>query len=65
MAATLRPGHRQNPPGCGFPAVRTDLPPTMSNLNYRHLHYFWIVAKDGGFARAAERLDMAVQTITA
>ncbi|GAB3359834.1 MULTISPECIES: LysR family transcriptional regulator [Giesbergeria] len=33
-------------------------------LNYRHLHYFWIVAKEGGFARAAERLDMAIQTIS-
>lgn len=37
----------------------------MSTLNYRHLHYFWVVAKEGGFARAAERLDMAVQTISA
>ncbi len=37
----------------------------MSQLNYRHLHYFWVVAKEGGFARAAERLDMAVQTISA
>ena len=34
-------------------------------LNYRHLHYFWVVAKEGGFARAAERLDMAVQTVSA
>jgi len=34
-------------------------------LNYRHLHYFWVVAKEGGFARAADRLDMAVQTISA
>ena len=34
-------------------------------LNYRHLYYFWVVAKEGGFARAAERLDMAVQTISA
>ena len=34
-------------------------------LNYRHLYYFWIVAKEGGFARAAERLDMAIQTISA
>lgn len=34
-------------------------------LNYRHLYYFWIVAKEGGFSRAAERLDMAVQTISA
>ena len=34
-------------------------------LNYRHLYYFWLVEKEGGFARAAERLDMAVQTISA
>jgi LysR family transcriptional activator of nhaA len=34
-------------------------------LNYRHLYYFWVVAKEGGFARAATRLDMAVQTISA
>ena len=34
-------------------------------LNYRHLYYFWIVVKEGGFARAAERLDMAVQTLSA
>jgi LysR family transcriptional regulator, transcriptional activator of nhaA len=38
---------------------------TMSTLNYRHLYYFWVVAKEGGFARAAERLDMAIQTISA
>jgi LysR family transcriptional activator of nhaA len=37
----------------------------MSTLNYRHLHYFWVVAKEGGFARAADRLDIAVQTISA
>ena len=34
-------------------------------LNYRHLYYFWVVAKEGGIARAAERLDMAVQTVSA
>lgn len=34
-------------------------------LNYRHLYYFWMVAKEGGFARAADRLDMAIQTISA
>lgn len=33
-------------------------------LNYRHLHYFWVVTKEGGFARAAKRLDMAVQTVS-
>jgi LysR family transcriptional activator of nhaA len=37
----------------------------MSTLNYRHLHYFWVVAKEGGFARAADRLGMAVQTVSA
>lgn len=34
-------------------------------LNYRHLYYFWVVTKEGGIARAAERLDMAIQTISA
>ncbi|WIV96766.1 LysR family transcriptional regulator [Kinneretia aquatilis] len=33
-------------------------------LNFRHLHYFWVVAQEGGFARAAERLDMAIQTVS-
>lgn len=33
-------------------------------LNYRHLYYFWVVAKEGGIARAAARLDMAVQTVS-
>ena len=35
------------------------------SFNYRHLYYFWIVAKEGGMSRAAEHLDMAVQTISA
>ena len=35
------------------------------SFNYRHLYYFWVVAKEGGMARAAERLDMAVQSISA
>lgn len=34
-------------------------------FNYKHLHYFWVVAKEGGMARAAERLDVAVQTVSA
>ena len=34
------------------------------NLNYRHLYYFWAVAKEGGMVRAAERLGMSVQTIS-
>ena len=36
----------------------------MSALNYRHLYYFWVVAKEGGMARAASRLDIAIQTIS-
>ncbi|NCV15037.1 MAG: LysR family transcriptional regulator [Betaproteobacteria bacterium] len=35
------------------------------NLNYRHLYYFWVVAREGGFSKAADRLDMAVQTVSA
>jgi len=37
----------------------------MSTLfSYRHLYYFWVVAKEGGMVRAAERLGMAVQTVS-
>ena len=38
----------------------------MSNsYNYRHLYYFWVAAKEGSMSKAAERLDMAIQTISA
>ena len=37
----------------------------MVPLNYRHLYYFWVVAKEGGMARGADRLGMAVQTVSA
>jgi LysR family transcriptional activator of nhaA len=33
-------------------------------LNYRHLHYFWVAAQEGTFSRAAERLGVAVQTVS-
>lgn len=36
----------------------------MKHINYKHLYYFWVVAKEGGFSRAAERMDMAIQTIS-
>lgn len=36
----------------------------MAQLNYKHLHYFWVVAQEGSITRAAERLDVAVQTIS-
>jgi LysR family transcriptional regulator, transcriptional activator of nhaA len=34
-------------------------------FNYRHLYYFWVVGHEGGMSRAAERLGMAVQTVSA
>jgi LysR family transcriptional activator of nhaA len=34
-------------------------------FNYRHLYYFWVVAKEGGVSRAADKLGMAVQTVSA
>ena len=36
----------------------------MQNLNYKHLHYFWVVAQEGSITRAAERLGVAIQTIS-
>ena len=36
-----------------------------ASFNYKHLYYFWVVAKEGGISRAAEKLDMAVQTVSA
>ena len=36
----------------------------MSSLNYKHLHYFWTVAKAGGIARAGERLHLTPQTVS-
>lgn len=35
-----------------------------SSINFKHLHYFWVVAREGSMTRAAERLDVAVQTIS-
>lgn len=36
----------------------------MSALNYKHLHYFWAVAKAGSITRASERLHVTPQTIS-
>ncbi|MBF0218641.1 MAG: transcriptional activator NhaR [Gammaproteobacteria bacterium] len=33
-------------------------------INYKHLHYFWVVAKEGGITRASERLHLTPQTIS-
>ncbi len=35
-----------------------------SNLNFRHLYYFWVVAKEGGITNASRRLGLAIQTIS-
>lgn len=35
------------------------------NFSYKHLYYFWVVAREGGVSRAAARLGMAVQTVSA
>ncbi len=36
-----------------------------AELNYKHLYYFWVTAKEGGMSHAAERLGLAVQTVSA
>lgn len=33
-------------------------------INYKHLYYFWSVAREGGIARANERLHITPQTIS-
>lgn len=36
----------------------------MANLNYKHLHYFWCVAKEGSIAKASQLLHITPQTIS-
>jgi LysR family transcriptional activator of nhaA len=36
----------------------------MSKLNYKHLRYFWMVAKSGSIARASEQLHLTPQSIS-
>ena len=35
-----------------------------SGVNFRHLYYFWVVAKEGGITRAATRMGLAIQTVS-
>jgi LysR family transcriptional activator of nhaA len=37
----------------------------MEWLNYHHLHYFWVVAKEGTITKACDRLGLAQPTISA
>jgi LysR family transcriptional regulator, transcriptional activator of nhaA len=36
----------------------------MQHLNYKHLHYFWVIARSGGVAKAGERLHITPQAIS-
>lgn len=36
----------------------------MQPLNYNHLRYFWVIAHEGGLARAAERLNVAPSALS-
>lgn len=35
-----------------------------TSFNYKHLHYFWVVAQEGSITQAADRLNVASQTIS-
>lgn len=35
-----------------------------SSLNFKHLRYFWMVAKSGSIARASEQLHLTPQSIS-
>lgn len=36
----------------------------MASINFKHLRYFWAVAKEGGISRASEFLNVTPQTIS-
>lgn len=36
----------------------------MAALNYKHLHYFWVVAKAGSITQASQQLHLTPQTIS-
>ncbi|MQM30900.1 MAG: LysR family transcriptional regulator, partial [Candidatus Accumulibacter phosphatis] len=36
----------------------------MASLNYKHLRYFWMVAKCGAIARACEQLHLTPQAVS-
>ena len=36
----------------------------MADINYKHLRYFWMVAREGGINRACERLNLTPQTVS-
>lgn len=36
----------------------------MNPINFRHLYYFWVIAREGGIQRASEILDLTPQTLS-
>jgi LysR family transcriptional activator of nhaA len=36
----------------------------MAQLNYKHLHYFWVIAREQSVTRAAEQLHLTPQTLS-
>jgi len=36
----------------------------MQWLNYQHLHYFWLAAREGGISRAARQLRLTHTTVS-
>ena len=36
----------------------------MRNLNFHHLHYFWVVAKEGHLTRAAQQLHVSQSALS-
>jgi LysR family transcriptional activator of nhaA len=45
-------------------AARPGAGKRMHHINYKHLHHFWVVAKEGGIARASEALHLTPQTLS-
>lgn len=37
---------------------------TSGPFNYKHLYYFWVASREGSLTKAAERLELSVQTIS-
>jgi LysR family transcriptional activator of nhaA len=33
-------------------------------VNYKHLHYFWVIAKQGSIAGASKKLHLTPQTLS-
>lgn len=36
----------------------------LQSLNFKHLYYFWVIAREGSLARAAQLLNLAPQTLS-